>query len=393
MKKSYDAVIIGGGVQGLSLAYNLALRGLKRIAVLEKSYIGSGASGRNGEMIRSAFGSEEWIRLFDTSLRIWETLSVELDFNVMFTRCGYLVLAATSDELSSYGKNSEKQNELGLSTRLADAGEVTDLIPALNPEMARGGIFQKDGGVARHDAVVWAYANAARRLAVDIFPFTEVIQVVVKSGRVTGVRTAKENISSRIVVNAAGAFASQVAKFAGLDLPLKVYRLEMIVTEPLKPFLQVALSSPHLMAYMHQTARGEFAGGAEPENLFPFTGLRNTWEAARDMARKFVMLFPGLHHAKLMRQWAGVVSKTPDRGPLLGAVEEVEGFYLNAGWGGYGFMGSPVGGRLMAELIAEGKAPADIRPFNPNRFRTGEEIMEPTIIGVAEEDVERQVGY
>ncbi len=387
MKKSYDAVIIGGGVQGLSLAYNLALRGLKKIAVLEKSYIGSGASGRNGEMIRSAFGSKEWIRLYDTSLRIWETLSVELDFNVMFTRCGYLVLAATSDELPWFRKNCEKQNAFGLNTRLVDAGSVTDLIPALNPEVARGGVFQKDGGVARHDAVVWAYANAARRLAVDICPFTEVIEVSVKSGSVTGVRTTQENISSRIVVNAAGAFAGQVAKMAGVELPLEVYRLEMIVTEPLKPFLQVALSTPHFMAYMHQTARGEFAGGAEPENLSPFTGLRNTWKAARNMARKFAMLFPGLNHAKLMRQWAGVVSKTPDRGPLLGAVEEVEGFYLSAGWGGYGFMGSPAGGKLMAELIVEGKVPSDIRPFNPNRFKIGEEIMEPAIIGAAKEEV------
>jgi sarcosine oxidase subunit beta len=386
MNKSFDIVIIGGGVQGLSLAYNLALKGMGKIAVFDKSYIGSGASGRNGEMIRSAFGSAEWIRLFDTSLKIWETLSSELDFNVMFTQCGYLILAATPGELSACRANCGRQNELGLNTRLVDAGELRDLIPALNLDVAIGGIFQKKGGIARHDAVVWAYARAARRLGVEIFPFTEVVDVAVKAEKVTGVRTTQENILSRIVVNAAGAFAGQVAEMAGVHLPLEIYRLEMIVTEPLKPFLRVALSSPHFLAYMHQTARGEFAGGAEPENLSPFFGLKNTRQAVQDMTRKFMSLFPGLQNVKLMRQWAGVVSKTPDRGPLLGAVGDVEGFFLNAGWGGYGFMGSPAGGNLMAALIAEGKASADILPFSPNRFKTGALIDEPTIIGVVEND-------
>ena len=156
MDNNYDVVIIGGGVQGLSLAYNLAKRGMQRIAVLDKSYIGSGASGRNGEMIRSAFGSEEWIRLFDRSLQLWETLSDELDFNVMFTRCGYLVLAATNDELATFSKLTGLQKALGLDTRLLDQEAVIEWIPAINPEMAGGGILQPGGGFARHDAVVWA---------------------------------------------------------------------------------------------------------------------------------------------------------------------------------------------------------------------------------------------
>jgi len=388
MKKKYDVVIVGGGVQGLSLAYNLARYGLHRVAVLEKSYIGSGASGRNGEMIRSAFASEEWIRLFDKSLRIWETLSGELDFNVMFTRHGYLILASTSEEMAACQNNIKRQNELGIGTRLVDAEEVINLIPALNTQVVTGGIFQSDGGFARHDAVVWAYARAARRLKVDICPFTEVIDIVVKSGKVLGVKTTQGDIETRTVVNAAGAYARRVAGMIGVELPLEIYRLEMMVTEPLKPFLRVALSSPHMMGYMHQTTRGEFAGGAEPENFSPYTGLKSTLVAAQDMARKFVFLFPGLYGARLMRQWAGVVSKTPDRGPLLGAVEEVEGFILSVGWGGYGFMGSPAGGKLMAQLIINGEAPAEIRPFSPKRFKTGELITESTIIGLAEINVQ-----
>jgi len=388
MKKKYDVVIVGGGVQGLSLAYNLARGGLHRVAVLEKSYIGSGASGRNGEMIRSAFASEEWIRLFDKSLRIWETLSSELDFNVMFTRNGYLVLASTSEEMAACQNNIKRQNELGLGTCLVDAEEVINLIPALNTQVVTGGIFQSDGGFARHDAVVWAYARAARRLNVDICPFTEVIDIVVKSGKVLGVKTTKEDIETRTVVNAAGAYAGRVAGMVGIELPLEIYRLEMMVTEPLKPFLRVALSSPHILGYMHQTTRGEFAGGTGLENPLPYTGLKSTRVAAQNMASKFVLLFPGLYGARLMRQWAGVVSKTPDLGPVLGAVEEMEGFILSAGWGGYGFMGSPAGGKLMAELIINGEAPAEIRPFSPKRFKTGKLITESTIIGLAEKNVQ-----
>jgi len=390
MKKNYDVVIIGGGVQGLSLAYNLARGGLHSVAVLDKCYPGSGASGRNGEMIRSAFGSREWIRLFDRSLQMWETLSRDLDFNVMFTRCGYLVLASTAEEFSLCQTNIKRQNEFSLRCRLVDATAVTDLIPALNPRLVFGGIFQKNGGIARHDAVVWAYARAARRLKVDILPATGAVDVMVESGKIAGVKTTQGDIETRILVNAAGAHAKQVADMAGVELPLEIFRLEMIVTEPLKPFLPVALSAPHIMGYMHQTARGEFAGGAEPENLSPYTGLKSTREATQDMARKFVLLFPGMYSAKLMRQWAGVVSKTPDRGPLLGVVEEVEGFLLNAGWGGYGFMGSPAGGKLMAELIINGKAPAEIRPFSLTRFATGDLITEPTIIGLAEDSAKQK---
>jgi sarcosine oxidase subunit beta len=362
------------------LAYNLARSGLHSVAVLEKSYIGSGASSRNGEMIRSAFASREWIRLFDHSIQIWETLSDELDFNVMFTRCGYLVLATKSDEMKAYGTYVKLQEEFGLKTFFLDRYEVVKRIPALNPEMVAGGIYQPDGGFARHDAVVWGYARAARRLNVDIFPYTEIIGIDIKSGSVSGVRTTKGNIETQTVVNAAGAFAGQLAAMVGLHLPLEIYRLEMIVTEPLKPFLPVALSSPHIMGYMHQTTRGEFAGGAEVEGRLPFSGLKSTRMAVQNMAHKFISLFPGLGGVNLMRQWAGVVSKTPDRGPLLGRVDKVEGFLLSAAWGGYGFMGSPVGGKLMAELILTGETPKHIRPFNLNRFKTGKLIVDSSLV-------------
>lgn len=382
MRKSYDVVIVGGGVQGLAVAYNLALKGMRSIAVVEKSYLGSGASGRNGEMVRSAFGSEEYIRLYHTSLQLWERLSAELDFNVMFSRSGYLVLATTPAELESYRPHVDTQQRFGLNSRILNAHEVRRLIPALNRELAAGGIFQPEAGSARHDAVVWAYARAARRLGADIFPFTEVTDVVVRSGEIDGVKTSSGDIRTRTVVNAAGAFSGKLSAMVNVELPLNIYRLEMMVTEPLKPFLPVALSSPRLMSYMHQTARGEFAGGAEVEGRLPYSGLKSTGIAIQTMARKFTSLFTGLSEARLMRQWAGVVAKTLDRGPLLGRVEKVKGFILNAAWGGMGFMGAPAGGKAIAELIISSDVPLEIKPFSLERYKAGKLVVEPTLVGL-----------
>ena len=382
MRKSYDAVIVGGGVQGLAVAYNLALKGMRSIAVVEKSYLGSGASGRNGEMVRSAFGSEEYIRLYHKSLQLWERLSAELDFNVMFSRNGYLVLATTPAELESYRPHVDTQQRFGLNSRILDAHEVWRLVPDLNRELAAGGIFQPEAGSARHDAVVWAYARAARRLGADIFPFTEVTDVVVRSGEIDGVKTSNGDIRTRTLVNAAGAFSGKLSAMVNVELPINIYRLEMMVTEPLKPFLPVALSSPRLMSYMHQTARGEFAGGAEVEGRLPYSGLKSTGIAVQTMARKFTSLFPGLSGVRLMRQWAGVVAKTLDRGPLIGRVEEVKGFVLNAAWGGMGFMGAPAGGKAIAELIISSDVPLEIKPFSLERYKTGKLVVEPTLVGL-----------
>jgi sarcosine oxidase subunit beta len=378
LRKNYDIVIVGGGIQGLALAYNLARSGMSNIVVLEKSYIGSGASSRNGEMIRSAFASEEWIRFFSKSIEIWEILADELDFNVMFTRCGYLVLASTDDELEACRTHVKLQKTYGLQTRLLNADEVVKLIPAINPTMVSGGILQTNGGFARHDAAVWAYARAASRLNVDIFPFTEVTDIVIKSGAVRAVKTSLAEIETRTIVNAAGGHAGRIAEMVGLTLPSQTYRLEMIATEPLKPFLPLALSSPHTLSYMHQSTRGEFVGGAEVKNLAPSTSLRSSLEATRDMAGKFIRLFPGLSGVRLMRQWAGIVDMAPDVSPVLGLVDEVQGFILNCGWV-YGFMGAPAAGKLLADYILTGEIPTEIRPFGFARFKTGQLILDSSL--------------
>jgi sarcosine oxidase subunit beta len=380
MRKHYDVVIIGGGIQGLSLAYYLARDGSRRVVVFEKNYLGSGASGRNGEMIRSAFGSREWIGLWDKSLQLWENLAAELGFNVMFTRHGYLVLATNPEEFEGCRRNKETQQEFGLATSVMDAEDVTKLIPAINPDVAAGGLLQTNAGFARHDAAIWGYAQAAQRLKVDIFPFTEVTDIVVKSGRVQAVKTSRGDVETRTVVNAAGAQDQRISQMVGLELPTVAHRVELMVTEPLKPFLPKAVSAPGLLCYMHQSARGEFIGGAERDDFVPSTSMKNSLGTTCAIAKKYVRLFPRLAGARMMRQWTGLISQTPDHAPIIGPVPEIEGFLLSVAWSGYGFMGGPGGGKALAEYIISGQAPSEIRPFNAQRFKTGELVIEPAII-------------
>ena len=386
MKKTYDVVIVGGGAQGLSLAYNLAVRDKRKIAVIEKNYIGSGSSGRNGEMLRSAFEHEAWIRFFDKSLEIWETLSSELDFNIMFTRCGYLILASSSETMNACRAAFDKQKAFGIQTCTVDAEDIGKMIPALNPDVIAGGIFQSNGGYARHDALVWGYARAARRLGVEIFPFTEITDIEVNGGAIKGVKTSRGALETRLVINAAGGHANQIASMGGLELPNKTYRLEMLVTEPLKPFLRQNLVALDLMGYMHQTARGEFVGGTE--SALPQVGLeiKSTLVGLTDMASKFVKLFPGLSNIKVMRQWAGLINQAPDASPVIGPVSEVEGFILDCGWT-YGFLGAPAAGKLLAEYIHTGVIPALMHPFSPERFKTGKLIID-SILSIYTEDKE-----
>lgn len=385
LRRAYDVVIVGAGVQGLALAHDLGRRGLGRVALLDAAYPGAGASGRNGELIRSAFASPEWIGLFDDSLRRWHVLSAELDFNVLFTAAGYLVLAATPEELAAFRGHARLQHQHGLRTRVLGAGELHEVVPSLAPDLGLGGVYQKDAGFAHHDAVVWAYASAAARRGVEVHPFTEVTGVETRGGAVAGVRTSRGRVSTPLVVDAAGGAAGDVARLAGVDVPLSCFVLEAMVTEPLRPFLRPALSSPAFLAYCHQTTRGELVGGSEPRHAREGQSLRASLAGARDMAAKFVRLFPALAGARMMRHWAGVVTQTQDAAPVLGPVPELDGLVLDCGWV-YGFMGAPAAGALLGELIATGRTPALLAPFGLDRLRGGALIHEPSLVVSTGED-------
>ena len=379
LRDTYDVVIIGAGIQGLALAYELTKLDFGRIAVLEAGYPGSGASGRNGEMIRSAFSSREWIELFDTSLRRWQTLSAELDFNVLFSRAGYLVLGSTEEQTARLAHDHQRQREFGLNTQLLDRDQALAAIPEAAPDLVQGGLLQLDGGYAHHDATIWGYARSASRGGAEIHARTRVSSVEVDRGRVVGVTTQRGSVSTPIVVNAAGGFANELAQMAGIALPSARYRLEMIVTESLAPFLDPAVAVLELLGYCHQTTRGEFVGGTEYKSENPADDVNVTLEGLRDMARKFVGLFPRLAGARLIRHWAGLVDQAADHSPVLGPVPELEGFYLDCGWT-YGFMGAPGAAELLAATIAHGALHPIIKPFGIERLRTGELIHEGTLV-------------
>ena len=387
LRRAYDVVVVGAGIQGLAVAHDLARRGVGRVAVLDAAWPGAGASGRNGELIRSAFASREWIGLFDESLRRWRTLSAELDFNVLFTAAGYAVLASSDDEVAAFVRHVAVQRALGLRTRVLDAAEVSELAPALAPGEVRGAMYQHDGGYAHHDAAVWGYARAAARLGAEIHPRTEVLGVETAGGRVSGVRTTRGSVATPVVVDAAGGQAAGVARLAGVEVPLRTYVLEAMVTEPLRPFLRPALSSPCHLAYCHQTTRGELVGGTEPVRVREEQDLRASLAGARDMAAKFTRLFPALAGVRMMRHWAGVCSQAEDVAPVLGAVPELEGFFLDCGWV-YGFMGAPGAGALLGELIATGRTPALLAPFGVDRLREGRLIGEPSLVVSSGEEAE-----
>ncbi|HTY55599.1 MAG TPA: FAD-dependent oxidoreductase [Candidatus Binataceae bacterium] len=386
LRRTYETAIIGGGVHGLGLAYNLAKRGMKNVAVFEKSYLGSGASGRNTTLIRSAFSTPEWIDLMQASVDAWQTLSDEIGFNVMFTRRGYLIVATSEKNAELCRRAVPLQNSRGVASRLVDVKEIKAIAPCLDTSRIHAGVFQSNGGIARHDAVVWGYAAAADRLGVDIFPNTEVTAIDVEGGQVRGVRTTRGSISTPRVVNAAGGHSPDVARLAGVELPAKTYPLEAFVTEPIKPMLDPAMICLETLTYLNQTARGEFVAGSEPEQIPPSRSIRSTFDFLELTARHMVQLIPALAGASILRQWAGLIDMTLDLGPLLGETDEVKGFCLDCGWGGYGFMASPGAGRLMADYIVSGGAPAQIKPFAPNRFALNKQIHEPSLVVLLPEE-------
>ena len=380
LKDRYDVVIIGGGVHGLSTAYYLAKLGLKNIAVLEKGYLGSGASGRTTAIIRANYLTPEGIPFFRESLKLYEGLAQELDFNLLFSQMGRLDLGHTDSAVYGLRLRSEFNQLLGVDSRLVGPREIKELVPAIDlregkllPIMAA--LYHPPGGVIRHDAVVWGFARGASRRGVELHPFTEVKGVQMENGRVTGVETSKGAVVADTVVNATAGWSSTIAKMAGLELPIATHPLQVFVTEPLKPFLDVTISSANLHAYVYQTDRGEvvIGGAVDP---YPTYSQRSTLHALEELALHSVEMLPCLRNANVLRQWTGLCDMTPDYAPVMGEVEGVGGFILTCGWGSWGFKAAPVAGRSIAELISTGRTPELIKPFALSRFRDGRLVNE-----------------
>jgi sarcosine oxidase, subunit beta len=368
---SYDVVIIGGGAHGLATAYYLGRLGVKRVAVLEKSYIGSGAAGRNTTILRSNYKTPEGARFYDESVKMYERLAAELDFNLLFSQCGHLTLAHSDRAMFVMANRAEVNRLNGIDSQLVDAAAVKKLCPQLNvsedatyPIM--GALYHPPGGIIRHDAVVWAYARGADRAGVEIHPYTEVTGVERSNGRVTAVQTNRGTVKAGHVVSATAGWSTLTCGMAGVELPITTHILQACVTEPVKPLLDVVIVSSQMHVYISQSDRGEFVMGSEIE---PWTTYRmqGTLNFLQDLTRHTLELFPQLEQARLLRAWAGLCDLSPDYSPILGRTE-VENFHISAGWGTYGFKAAPIVGKTLAELVHTGRTPELIAPFALERF-------------------------
>jgi sarcosine oxidase subunit beta len=385
LKPSYDVVIIGAGVHGLAIAYYLGKRGITNIAVLDKGYLGGGASGRNTAIVRSNYRTPEGVAFYNESVKLYEKLALELDYNVMFSQQGHLTVAHNERGVVTLRERAEVNKLLGVNSRLIDRSEIARLVPGMDMDghqPIRAGLYHPPGGIIRHDAVVWGYARGVDRHGIHIHPFTEVTGIDTSTGRIAGVVTNRGRIASPIVINATAGWCSAVAHLAGVDLPIVTYPLQALVTERLKPFLHHVIVSATLHVYVNQTDRGEVVIGEEIDPYSSYS-MRSTLRFLENAAAHTLELFPCLGRVKVLRQWAGICDMTPDFAPIIGPVPEVAGFYVDVGWGTYGFKAGPVAGYRVAEMIATGKVPEILRPFALSRFAEQQPVGEKAAAAVS----------
>ena len=380
LKKHYDVVIIGGGGHGAAIAYYLSrYHGVSNIAILEKAYLGGGNTARNTAVIRSNYLTEEGVNFYRESVRLFQDLSNEFDYNIMMENRGQLTLAQSDAAIRSFRWRAEVNRHLGVHSELVDLQMIRELVPNLRmSNQARypilAGLWHRDGGTARHDAVVWGYARGACLRGVELHQLTEVQAIDVANDKVTGVVTNRGRVGCGCVVQAVAGMSSVVGKMAGIRLPIHSYPLQAMVTQPYKPLLTPLVSSPQLHVYIQQTSRGEFVigGGSDP---YPLYNTRSTLEMKESLSAATLELFPFLGQARILRQWAGTTDMTPDYSPIMG-LSPVQNYYLDAGWGTWGFKATPICGKTMAELVATGSVPDLIRPFELERFYRFEQINE-----------------
>jgi sarcosine oxidase subunit beta len=385
-KPRYNAIIIGGGGHGLATAYYLARNhSITNVAVIEKGWLGGGNTGRNTTTIRSNYFYPESADLYDYSMKLYEGLSKELNYNIMFSQHGVLTMVHSRGEMEIAARLVNAMQINGVDADLLSLDEVKAKVPLYDfSPSARypvwGGVWQGRAGSARHDAVAWGYARAADRFGVDIIQNCEVTEFITEGGRCRGVMTSKGPIRSDHVGLAVAGHTSQMAKKAGFELPIISYTLQACVSEPVKPVLGCTVLAPATGTYVNQSAKGEFVIGGGIDRT-PSYAQRGNLPQLEVVLSGLLEMFPSIGQLKLMRQWGGVCDVTPDSSPIFGE-SPLPGLYLSCGWGTGGFKAIPAGGVMLAHLLATGKHHDLSKAFDLGRFRTGRLIDEAAGSGI-----------
>jgi len=381
MKKTADCVIIGGGVVGCATAYYLAKRGMTDCVVLEADYLSSGATGRCGGGIRQQWSTTENTQLAIESVKVFGGLEEELGADIEFLQGGYLVLAYTDEDVEQFRKNVALEQALGLDVETLTPHEINErVVPELNTDGVLLGTYCPSDASANPFLTTQAYADAARRLGVEIDLFTPARRIVTENGRVTGVETDGGFISTPRILNAAGSHSAPLAATAGVELPITPYRREILVTEPLERFFHPMIISFSFGIYFRQTKHGAVLGGfADPDEPSGFNET-SSLEFLRVMCGKLTHLMPVLRSVKVVRQWAGLYDMTPDALPILGPVDGVQNFFQASGFSGHGFMIAPKVAMLLAQLITGSRPDLDIERLGLRRFAEGVVTRDKSVV-------------
>ena len=386
-KSHYDVVIVGGGGHGLATAYYLAKEhGVKNIAVLEKGWIGGGNTGRNTTIVRSNYLWTESSLLYEKSLQLWEGLSQELNYNVMFSQRGVYNLGHSLQDMRDIERRVSANRLNGLDAEVVDAKQLKAAIPLLNTSKSArypilGASLQKRGGVARHDAIAWGYARAADALGVDIIQQCEVTGLQRTGGKITGVDTTRGKITSDKVAVVVAGNASVLAAMADIRLPIESHPLQAFVSEPMKPVLDTVVMSNAVHGYISQSDKGELVIGAGIDAYTGY-GQRGSFPTIEHAMAAIIELFPMFSRVRMLRMWGGIVDVCPDACPIISKTE-VAGLYFNCGWGTGGFKATPGSGWVFAHTIAKDNPHELNMAFDLARFTSGALIDEHGAAGVA----------
>ena len=386
-KPRYDVAIIGGGGHGLATAYYLAkTHGITNVAIIEKGWLGGGNTGRNTTIVRSNYFFPESVRLYELALKLYEGLSVELNYNIMLSQRGMVTVAHTPAQMEMSARIVNAMQINGTDAELFGPDDIRRVLPLYNfsPDArypALGGVWQGRSGTARHDAVAWGYARAAAALGVDIIQQCEVDEFIIEGGRCRGVKTTKGDIRADRVAMAVAGHSSVLAAKAGFRLPIVSYALQACVSEPVKPALNTVVLSLGTGTYASQSDKGEMVVGGGLDRI-PSYGQRGNLPVLETVVSGLLEMFPSFRQLKLMRQWAGIVDVVPDSSPIIGETP-LPGLFMNCGWGTGGFKAIPAGGTLLAHLLATGQHHDISRPFDLDRFARGRLIDEAAGSGIA----------